>query len=139
MLLSKFMLKSTRNYKIAMGIIATIGIALVAAVGYQWWTISNIKNTQDGNTESAQQIQQIVDKASKIAILPSETPTLATVEDITKLSDQEFFSDAQNGDKVLMYTTARKAVVYRESENKIVNMGPIAITSDDAITGTITD
>lgn len=139
MLLSKFMLKSTRNYKIAMSIIAAVVVALIVAIGYQWWTISSIKSTQDGNTDSAQQIQKVVDEASKIAVLPSETPTLATVSDQTKLADQEFFSDARDGDKVLMYTTARKAIIYRESENKIVNMGPIAITSEETDTDTTTN
>ncbi|HVZ66925.1 MAG TPA: LytR C-terminal domain-containing protein [Patescibacteria group bacterium] len=81
-------------------------------------------NTPDKNKE-------LLDAVSKIAELPpNETPTFATVSDVTKLSGQSFFANAQNGDQVLIYNNAKKAYLYRPSTGKIVNIGPVALSND---------
>jgi len=82
------------------------------------------------NTEGSLQDSVIIEKVSKLTHIPNEKPTMATVKDITKLADQPFFKDAQNGDKVLIFTESKKAVIYRESTNEIINSGPITTTSD---------
>jgi hypothetical protein len=73
------------------------------------------------------------DKVSKIQQVPDETPTLATVQDADKLREQEFFKDAENGDKVLIFTEAKKAIIYRESDNRVINSGPIVLNSSGNI------
>lgn len=79
----------------------------------------------------------MTEKVGKLIALPAdETPTIATVEDKTKLADQAFFSAAENGDKLLIYTKAQKAIVYRPSTNQIINVGPISI--DPQASGTTT-
>jgi len=72
---------------------------------------------------------------SKFMILPAdETPTMATVADSSKLSSQPFFANAQNGDKVLFYTKAQKAILYRPSTNMIVEAASMAGASPEAST-----
>jgi len=58
--------------------------------------------------------------------VPDELPTVTTIVDIIALqnSDSDFYKDAQNGDIVLIYTSL--AVIYRESENKVINQQIIA-------------
>lgn len=51
-----------------------------------------------------------------------EQPTLATVADQEKLKGQDFFSHAQNGDKLLIYPKAKKAILYRPSTGKIIEV-----------------
>ena len=64
---------------------------------------------------------------SKIILLPSdEKPTIATVKDVQKLKTQPFFKDAQDGDKVFIYTKSRKAILYRPDTKMIVNVQPIS-------------
>lgn len=67
--------------------------------------------------------QSIIEKLSKLIELPNEEPTIATVSDKTKLQGQPFFANVQNGDAVVVYTTAKKAILYRESANKIIEVG----------------
>ena len=63
-------------------------------------------------------------------MLPTgETPTIATVTDASKLKDQAFFTNAVTGDKVLIYTNAKKAFLYRPSTNKIINIAPVNLGS----------
>lgn len=63
-------------------------------------------------------------------ILPEgETPTIATVSDADKVKSQTFFQRAENGDKVIVYQQAKKAILYRPSIHKIVEVTSISITT----------
>lgn len=75
-----------------------------------------------------QQQEELVALVGALVVLPSgETPTVATVSDAAKLKDQAFFVEAQNGDKVLIYTKAKKAYLYRPSTDKLINIAPVNI------------
>lgn len=76
---------------------------------------------------------EIVRKISKIMILPeNETPTIATVSDPLALKNQVFFVNSQKGDKVLIYTQARKAILYRPTQDKIVEVTSLSIEEKNA-------
>jgi len=74
--------------------------------------------------------QALIDSVSKIAELPPEQPTIATVTDKEKLASFSFFSQAQIGDRVLIFNEAKKAYLYRPSTDKIVEVGPILIAEE---------
>ena len=75
-----------------------------------------------------QQQEELVALIGALVDLPGgETPTVATVSDAAKLKDQTFFELAVNGDKVLIYTNAKKAYLYRPSTNKVINIAPVNI------------
>lgn len=74
--------------------------------------------------------QALIDSVSKIAELPPEQPTIATVTDKERLASFSFFSQAQIGDRVLIFNEAKKAYLYRPSTNKIVEVGPILIAEE---------
>ncbi len=85
-----------------------------------------------GLSKSSSQIQSDVDdltaEVGKLITLPTdERPTIATITDIEKLKDQAFFKSAKNGDRVLIYTNAKKAILYRPSEKIIVEVGAVNI------------
>lgn len=80
------------------------------------------------NLEAQREIKSLVNALGRLMELPAdETPTVATVLDIEKLKDQPFFAKAQNGDKLLAYTKTMRAILYRPSANKIINVAPLVI------------
>ena len=75
------------------------------------------------------EVKLLTDKVGKLISLPEdEEPTVATVLEKDKIKDQPFFSNAENGDKVIIYTKARKAIIYRPDTNMIIEVAPIEIT-----------
>jgi hypothetical protein len=73
----------------------------------------------------------LVEKVGKHMFLPKdENPSVATVTDPEKLRNQNFFSDAKKGDKVLIYSTAKKAILYDPNADKIVTIAPILLDSN---------
>ena len=81
-----------------------------------------------GQLQVQAEVDQLVSEVGKLIALPSdEKPTVATVTDVEKLKEQPFFKNAQNGDKVLIYTNAKKAILYRPNEKRIVEVGAVNI------------
>jgi len=70
----------------------------------------------------------LVEKVSKLVVLPSgEEPVVATVTDKEKLKDQPVFEKAENGDKILIYSQAKKAYIYSPEKNVVVDIIPVNI------------
>ncbi len=121
---------------------AVLFIALIItasmAIYFYFQFIELKKNPQD---LAQKEVKQLVERVSRLIVLPEgETPTMATVTDLEKLKDQPFFSKAKIGDKVLIYTNAKKAILYDPINNKIVEVAPLNIgsTPSSATTPTTT-
>lgn len=104
-------------------ILLLISYVIVAVIVWKF-TLKTQESTEYQQEQARKQVEVIVKKVSRIAVLPtSETPQIAVIQDVDILKkNQDFFIDAQNGDKILVYAQARKAIIYRESEDKIVNI-----------------
>ncbi len=112
-----------------MWIVTIVALLAIGGAAYLYKQVRDLK--KDGQLVNLQSNQdQLKEKISKLINLPDEKPTVANVTDKEKLKDQPFFKDAQNGDSLLIFPAAKKAIIYRESENRLINVGPIAITSD---------
>jgi hypothetical protein len=74
------------------------------------------------------EIKKLVEQIGKLIELPTdEVPSMATVTDKNKLVNQAFFAKAQNGDKILLYQENHKAILYRPSINKIIEISAVTI------------
>lgn len=104
---------------------AVVAIAAIAAAGFFWmkWQAQS-----DPEEAAKKEAATILDAAARLIVLPEgETPTVATVKDPEKLKNQLFFANAKAGDKVLIYSQARKAILFRPAEDKIVEVAPLNI------------
>ena len=72
-------------------------------------------------------LKAVQDKVGRHLLLPSdEVPALITVTDKSKVSSK-FLESSENGDKVLVYEKYQRAIIYRPSADKIVDMRVISI------------
>jgi hypothetical protein len=128
-------LKISKTILIIMASIIT-GISAIGASVYFYSRYQKaLKQIQNPQAAGQEELQGVVNQISKFMDLPTgEQPTLATVTDVSKLQDQPFFAKAKNGDKVLIYNTARKAILYDPSRNKIIEVAPLSVASDSAQT-----
>ncbi len=98
-----------------------IVLVIVVATGVYVYT-----HRQTPQEKAAAQVAAAVAGLEKHMIVPAGTPVLATVQDAKALKAQQpFFSNAQNGDQLLIFPESRQAVLYSPSRGVIVNVGPI--------------
>lgn len=107
-------------------IIAGIAIILVIFSGFVTYKYVQANNQIKQLKNHPQQVvnnstQKLLANVGKIAVLPTnETPTVALVKNSSKLQNQPFFSHAQDGDYVIVYSQSKVAILYRPSTNQIV-------------------
>lgn len=111
---------------------ALVLILVLGGVSYYFY--SKYQETQKPKQESVvvsnEASRQIIASIGKLIDLPmDEEPTVATITNVERLQNQPFFKKAQNGDNVLIYEKAGKAILYRPSINKIIDVSPINITN----------
>lgn len=87
----------------------------------------------DPQKQAAADVRKLVSEVGTFIVLPEgEDPTVATVTDPAKLKDQPFFARASAGDKVLIYTNAKKAILYSPTSHKVVEVAPLNIGQNGA-------
>jgi hypothetical protein len=114
-------------------VVPLVAVAAIITAGYFYNQVRILK--QDPQVLAQQEVAELVAKIGKLIALPTgEEPTVATVSDPEALKDQPFFSSAVKGDKVLIYTTAKKAILYSTSMGKILDVAPLNIGSQKPVT-----
>lgn len=116
--------------KRAVQVLVACLVACLLATGiiafYFYTRSSDLKNNPQKVAQ--EENDALIATVGKLMFLPEgEMPTIATVTDLEKLKDQPFFTNAKKGDKVLIYTNAKKAILYDPDSNKIVEIAPINI------------
>lgn len=85
-----------------------------------------LQSSESQAKSSAVEVQKIVAEVGKHLVLPAgEVPTMAAVSDLSKLKGQPFFERAELGDIVLIYATTRRAVLWRPTAQKIIEVSAI--------------
>lgn len=105
-----------------------IGLVVVAGIVTLYFWNQNRALKQTPQRLAQEKVREVVELVGQLIVLPEgETPTVATVTDPERLRDQPFFAKSRAGDKVLIYTNARKAILYRPFEHKLVEVAPLNI------------
>lgn len=115
------------------GALSLVFAVLIGSVVYFYQRYQTIKNNP--SIISKEEIKAVTSAIGRFMVLPSdEEPTVATVTDISKLKGQDFFKNAKNGDKLLLYTKAHKAILYRPSSGKIIEFSVLTLGDQNQAT-----
>ncbi len=115
--------------KVLMGI-SVVYIAVVSMLAIRFYDLYKYYEARVPKTEKEieQETNMLLSKLKNIMQIPDEKPSIATVANEAALKRQQaFFAQAQNGDKVIVFPIARKAVLYRPSTDKIIESGPLLV------------
>jgi hypothetical protein len=115
-----YMFKKNNYIKLIPWILLSIVLIISIFLAFQ---LSEIR--KDPLKVAQAETNEIIKTVGKILVLPTgETPKIATLteSDVNRLKTQSFFLAAKVGDKVLVYSTARKVILYDPQINKIVEV-----------------
>ena len=117
--------KFYRKRSVHVGAFIILFIVISSILGYL--QLQKLKDSpSEAGKLSNQEVKNLVKELGDKMVLPeNETPTIATVTDISKLEGQPFFRNAKNGDKVIIYGSTKEAILYRPSIHKIIAVSPI--------------
>lgn len=118
-----------------------IGAVIALIPSYVFYSKYQTAQKQLKNPQAIQDelVKGTVSKLGQLMILPKDDkPTVLTVSDKTKLKSQPFFAKAENGDKVIIFINTRKAVLYREKDNRIIEVAPVNIEKGETATPSAT-
>lgn len=111
------------RYKYSKMRVFLLAIFLLAIIGALYYGGSSVYqrffNKSDPN--------YVVNRVSRMIEIGEESPEVTTITDMEPLKDQAFFRDARVGDMVLIYSNAKKAVLYRVETGKILGVAPISL------------
>ena len=108
---------------------------LILAVGFIYYFVQYRKLSKTPAEVAKEKTATVIKQISELAVVPNDpNAVLANVSDVTKLKGQTFFDNAQNGDEIVIFPSAMRAILYRPSINKIINIGPLS--SNPTGTGT---
>jgi hypothetical protein len=79
------------------------------------------------------QTKEIVDRVRRHMVLPDEEPLVNTVTDADNVRGEPFYANAQNGDKVIVFS--RRAILYSPTLDKIVEVGFIRPVTPTPLVG----
>jgi len=121
------------NWKVIL-VIVVLGLAIGAS--FYFWNESQTAKSSTPEAVAAKNQEESARVISSLSLVlyteSDDQPTVARIEDPTVLqeSNEEFYRNAQAGDYLVLYPN--RAIIYRESENLVVNVAPIINTNDIA-------
>ncbi|MEI8232950.1 MAG: LytR C-terminal domain-containing protein [bacterium] len=124
-----------RTLKFAIVITIVIGIVMFARQYLSLYLRAReLKQTPAKTQELQQKIaKKLMGEVNKIMESPlDELPTVVTVTDSTNLAKDPFFEKAKNGDKVLIYSKAGKAVLYDPKRHEILAFTTISLGNQNS-------
>lgn len=113
-----------------------MGVLLIGALafgGYYFRQYQDLKATSSKSAEEKN--KELVEKINNVYALPKdEDPVVAIVSDEEAFKKEyPVFTTAKKGDSLLLYEKASQAILYRESENKIIGTASFTVRKGSAV------
>lgn len=114
-------------HKLQLPLFLAILFGIVAVAGLLGFILGQRGGQQNTPAvSSATPSSDLLGEIDKLYKLPTdEKPTIVTIKDADKLKDQTFFKDAKNGDRLVVYSNNKLALIYRQADHSLVNVGPV--------------
>ncbi len=112
------------------GLTVLVIVGLMGSTGYFYRKYNNVKNASPETIQEAQN-KRIIAEVSKVYALPQgETPVVGKVSDKEAIKKQYPILDTvENGDYLLIYQEAKKAILYRPSTKQVIKEIPVSVDS----------
>ena len=104
----------------------------------RWWTVSVVAvlvitlalaayfiGMPKANSDTLEDVKAAIGR--HYVLDSKEEPALITVVDASKLSSVALKDRVENGDKILIYKSLQKAIIYRPSIDRIIDITPVEI------------
>ncbi len=96
-------------------ILAVVTLLAIGAGGYFYIQYQSATNERSANAKIVERIAQSVE-------LPDETPVFITVVEKEKLSNKQLAAKVDNGDVMLIFSKAKRLIIYRPSIAKVADI-----------------
>lgn len=116
--------------------VITLFVLLLGSLAFGGFYFQKYQDLKKESVKTAdQRNQEIIAKINVVYALPKdETPVVALVSDEEKFkSEYPVFTTAKLGDALLLYEKAGQAVLYRESENKVIGTASFTVNKGVAV------
>lgn len=108
-------------------------LLIIAAIGFAYYYVQYHNVTRNPAADAQKNTDKVVAEISRLMIITDPTgAVLATITDKSKLAGQKFFDVSQNGDDLVLFPAMSKAVLYRPSVDKIIDVGPFTPNAPQA-------
>jgi hypothetical protein len=111
-----------------LSILSVLCVLALVVAGYSFYLYYNLPAQQE-----QRELRHLMEAIGGGVDLPSlETPRLISVNDENKSESRVFFQKAESGDKILLYQGGRRAILYRPSLARVVDMASMVKKIDIA-------
>jgi hypothetical protein len=116
--------------KIILIIYIVLSLAAIGFLGFKYWELTNKKAVFSGDAN----VDKILANLKEHMVLPeNETPVIVPVKEADQMDQsQSFYQGIQDGDYLVIFSEAKKAIIYRYTEDKIVNISTVFITKEES-------
>lgn len=117
-----------KKYLFISSIFLLVSLSLISSLYFYFQYQKAQKKLQNPQSAFQEETEKIIEQVSRLIDLPEdETPTIATISDKEKLANQPFFDKAKEGDKLLIFTGSKKAILYDPKRQKIIDVTTINV------------
>ena len=107
--------RSSALFKISV-VLFVLCLGLIAATAFLYQKYQEAQNNEAFTATS------LLETLSQTVELPDEQPTIVTVNDKERLNNQILAERVENQDLLLIFNAAQRLIVYRPSNEKIIDM-----------------
>lgn len=124
--------KSKRKFQPGMIVLALVAVIGFGAAGVFYWLYQDASNNPEavlGERNTAETERVLTKLKGVLRIDETEAPTVARVDNPMKLKEtnKDFYANVEQGDYLILYP--KRAIIFRESNNQVINVAPIINTS----------